>query len=108
MIKTNYEIIKAIVERKSNNKDISIYGKYDGFSNFRYVYYELCKDYLEKKYSHTDAAITIKRDHNNSRYALRAFNNFTNQKFFDSYLELYNACNIELKRVEKEINLIII
>lgn len=107
MIKTNYQIIKKIVERKSNNKDLSISGKNDGLSLFRYVYYSLCKDYLKKKYRHADASRTIKRGHNNSLYALRVFKEFKDQKFFHSYLELYSECFIELKRIEKEINLII-
>ena len=107
MIKSNYEIIKTIVERQSKNKDLSISGKHDGLSLFRYVYYKICKDYLKKGYSHTDASKTIKRKHNNSMYALRCFKNYKDQKFFHSYLELYNDCYFELLELESRINLIV-
>ena len=107
MIKNNYQIIKRIVEVKSNNKDLSIKGCADGLVLYRCIYYKLCKDYLKKQYNHTSASKEINRDHNNSRYALMNFNELKDQKFFHTYIDLYNECNIVLKEIEKEINNII-
>ncbi len=104
MIKTNYEIIKGIVESKSNCKDLSEKGQYKGLSLTRCVYYQLCKDYMGKKYSHTDAAKTINRDHNNSCYGLRSFKKFNGQEFFWVYVKIYVDCTDKLKELETRIN----
>ena len=108
MIKNNYEIIKAIVERNSNNKDLSVVGKYDGLCSYRFVYYKICADYLKDDYNHTRASKAIKRGHNNSIYALKKFDELKDQLYFHSYLKLYNKCLYELIIIEKKINLIFI
>ena len=107
MIKSNYEIIKRIVEKNARVKKLDITGHYDGVALIRYIYYQLCFNYIGKKYSHTAAAKLLKRDHNNSRYGLRAFKKLKNQKFFKSYIEIYNDSYSELLQLEAEINKII-
>ena len=106
MIKTNYEIIKAIVERKSKCNDLSMKGVYKGLSLTRFVYYKLCSDYMKNKYSHPDAAKTIKRGHCHSMRAVGKYDELCGQEFFEYYKLLYVDCVIELIRIEKEINLI--
>ena len=107
MIKTNYEIIKGIVEKRAKIKNLSIKGKYDGAFMYRYIYYKLCKDYMGKKYVHDTAAKTIKRDHNNSCYGIKTFNKLKDQKFFKRYLNIYVDCGIELLQLESQVNKLI-
>jgi hypothetical protein len=106
MIKTNYEIIRAIVESKAPVRDLSIRGQFREVSLSRCVYYQIGLDYLKEDYNHTAASKTIKKGHNNSIYSLENFKRFKCQKFFSNYMSLYINCEIELLRIEKEINLI--
>ena len=104
MIKNNYEIIKAIVERKSKCNDLSIEGVYKGLSLTRFVYYKLCQDYMKNKYSHTDAAKAIKRGHNNALRSIKKYEELYYQEFFKYYKSIYIACSIELLELEVIIN----
>ena len=104
MIKTNYEIIKGLVEKRANVKDISIKGKANGISLVRFVYYQLCYDYLGESYAHAAAQKTINRAHNNSRDGLGKFEKLKGQEFFNPHMELYVVCGIELLQLESRIN----
>jgi hypothetical protein len=104
MIKTNYEIIRVIVESNAPIKDLSIRGQFREVSLSRCVYYQLGLDYLKKDYNHTTASKTIKKGHNNSIYSLENFKRFKDQKFFKEYMNLYVDCGIELLELEIKIN----
>ena len=108
MIKNNYEIIKAIVESKSKCNDLSMRGVYKGLSITRFVYYKLCLGYIKNEYSHTDAARTIKRDHNHSIRGLKKYDELYGQEFFEYYKSLYIDCSMELLELEVKINSVII
>jgi len=107
MIKTNYQIIKGLVEKISNCKDLSEKGQYKGLSLTRCVYYQLCCDYMGKDYVHMDAAKTIKKYHSGSIYGLKNFERFKSQEFFNSYMMIYVDCGIELLQLETILNQLI-
>ena len=107
MIKTNYEIIKAIVERKSKCNDLSAKGVYKGLSLTRFVYYKLCLDYMKSEYTHTAGAKAINRGHNHSLRGVKKYDELYNQEFFEYYKSLYVDCTIELLELEVKINALI-
>ena len=107
MIKNNYEIIKGIVERKSNNKDLAMKGVYKGLSLTRFVYYKLCSDYMKSEYTHTAGAKAINRGHNHSLRGVKKYDELYDQEFFKRYKSLYVDCCIELLELEIKINAVI-
>ena len=107
MIKTNYEIIKGLVEKTSNCKDLSEKGQYKGLSLTRCVYYQLCYDYMGKDYVHIDAAKTIKKYHSGSIYGLKNFERFESQEFFHYYYDVYIECIRDLGKLETQVNKLI-
>jgi hypothetical protein len=108
MIKTNYEIIRAIVERMSGNKKMVTQSKGRDTSNVRYVYYQLCKDYYGDSYNHRKAAKVLNSPHSQSNYALKMFVKLKGQSYFNHYIELYNDCYYDLLELEVKINSVII
>ena len=108
MIKTNYEIIKEIVENKSHRKNLSMNGQYKGLALTRCVYYKLCMDYLKLKYVHRDAATAIKKHQSSSHYAIKNFEKYKDQEFFEYYKNLYSICWNELLIIERRVNAVII
>ena len=103
-LKTIYEIVKKVVEHHSGFKNISIKGKRDNAACIRYIYYQLCLESAKEDYSHTRAAKTIKRDHNNSLYGINKFQELKNQPWFHQYLDIYNVCYNDLNDRIKQAN----
>lgn len=107
MIKSNYEIIKAIVEKISKEKDISIKSQVVRLTMLRLIYYKLCKDCYGKEYNHRMSSEVINRHYKNSRGWLNSFDSYKNQIFFSAYYIIYIDCGYELLELEVKINQII-
>jgi hypothetical protein len=108
MILSNYKIIKKLVEKHSNIKDLSLKGNKKHLALSRCVYYRICKIYQGKNYSHTEAGKAIGRGHNNSIYGLKSFSKFRCQIFFEEYMNIGFYCTAELSELEIKINNLII
>jgi hypothetical protein len=108
MILSNYKIIKKLVEKYANIKDLSIKGNKKHLALSRCVYYRICKIYQGKDYSHTEAAKAIGRGHNNSIYGLKSFYKFRYQIFFEEYMNIGFYCQVDLTELETKINNLII
>ena len=108
MILTNYKIIKKLVEKYTNIKDLSIPKHNKMLTLSRCIYYQLCFDYQGKKYSHTEASKTINREHHNSNYGLKSFDKFYGQNFFKEYANIYVDCSMDLLELEVKINTIVL
>ena len=108
MIKTNYEIIKAIVENKSKRRNLSMKGQIEPLALTRCVYYKLCWDYLKLNYVHRDAADAINKCHSSSIYGIKNFDKSKDQEFFEYYKKLYSICWNELLIIERRVNTVIV
>jgi hypothetical protein len=74
MKKSDYKIIREVVEQVYGVEDISIISRKKTAVNARFLYFKLCKMYIKKYFTLKACGIEVGRDHATVRHGIIQFN----------------------------------
>ena len=74
MKKSDYKIIREVVEQVYLVDDISIISRKKTIVNARFLYFKLCKMYIKKHFTLKACGIEVDRDHATVRHGIIQFN----------------------------------
>lgn len=101
--KVSAELIKIIVERHSNYKDISLKTRERPYPYLRCIYYVLCKKFCTKKTSLSQIGNILNLDHATVLHGLKRFYEYENQEWFKEFYEIYIDCCKEIRETIKNL-----